>query len=128
MTKLLSNDSGEFLASSIDTTQEVKMAEPYKLDNEERDEYYHRIAGKSRLVARSNHESWTRPRNGAFELSISPKRYVPIHNSEQQELVSKWTMPRCKPRSKEKTLLLHEESKLPRTGRHDTYRNASLSI
>ncbi|KAI0899368.1 hypothetical protein F4806DRAFT_452461 [Annulohypoxylon nitens] len=104
-TKLLSNDSGKFLASSVDATQEVKMAEPYKPDDEERDESYHGIAGKSRPVARTSHERWTRPRNGASELRICPKRFVPIHNSEQQELVSKWTMPRCKLRSKEKTIV-----------------------
>lgn len=79
------------MSSNVDVPQDVKMSEPYKPDDEERDYYYFGIAGKPRLVARTSHECWSRPENTGAYTGQRRKQYLAVLEYQQDELVSRWT-------------------------------------
>ncbi|XXG94083.1 hypothetical protein Hte_000335 [Hypoxylon texense] len=67
------------------------MAGPYKPNDEERDEYYFGIAGSPRLVARTSHDRWSRPVHEEPWGIRRRKRYAPVLEHEQHDIVSRWT-------------------------------------
>ncbi|POS69320.1 hypothetical protein DHEL01_v212286 [Diaporthe helianthi] len=78
--------------SDINSKQDIKMEGPYKPDDEERDEYYYGLAGKPRLVARTSHNRWSRPKTpGSFSWPAKQirKRFTAVSNSEI--VTTKWT-------------------------------------
>ncbi|KAI1765222.1 hypothetical protein GGR53DRAFT_465567 [Hypoxylon sp. FL1150] len=67
------------------------MAGPRMPSNEERDEYYLGLAGKPRLVARTSQDEWSLPARGREWDTRPRKRYAPVLQYRQPEIVSRWS-------------------------------------